>query len=1396
LDHVLTYAFRVVSVATSKLREAIDKRDISILWGSHKSVAEVEQWADVLMNDTAIRLAPGKVSTTFLTRMRNGEYPPGLIAPITEPERCERMEHLLEDVEAIIAHSSKFKEQVVVTTGFARLKEKMKSAIMGIKNRASNAEFRLAPFTLFIEGQPGVGKTEFVQKIYAAGGKRQDLPITPEGMYMVVPGQNYFDGADSGQWFVNCDDIDQSVGSLSQGQLTHVSTVCMLFNSKPTPLEQAAVEDKGKVYANYRMGTYCTNFPLARLEGFTLEPMTFWRRFNFILTMKVKPQYADPVTGRLDEKKLDGSDNYWLITVSKFDSSMYNPEQRFATRPFRPVKVFDNVQDLLASITDMFDAYIERQKLRLIPRDFTRQCNRCLGDHETEKCSAQGVDLNELSGINQLGPLPALAPAQVVRAKRRVRMEVQGKRASILPAFAWASLASFLAIAFQRETYGDDGIEDILDDKMRRHAGYSLYDSKVYTTLKDLAFSCATVGIALKTIESVAGFLFSQVATVEGYDPSEPSREAFAMKPGTNWNRVEVSQLPLCVSPRSPTITMDGLARMLRKNMVKVRCGNRSMQGYFVRANFLVTVRHLFQNLESDTRTGKVDDTPYEIELPGGQKFDSRAVFVDRPAVARTAVCVPNKDAVLLYVQEIPPSFPDISDLFPSGGLTSATSVFDEVRMVREESDSRRLAGKGKLIKSRMNPGTTSLGVCIEADYESADGDCGAPVAARCGAYVAIVGHHVGVIGISVGNAPEVTKAQAESLTQIDVAKSIAELVSVLPTLRDVKLSIDLQSLTRPGDKVVQELEPLPVKSSLWVAMAGAQTPLFSPGKLKRPLLASKMKTKVVSTRFAKDFEEEEISWTGRIGYYEAPIFKGEMREGAWVDPYVTNLKKRTNGRANERLLAVAVADYVRPFANMIGRDQVRVLSDTEVLAGLDGTWVNAVKLNTSAGPPFLTQKNKLICCSPDRKTWWIKKEMWDDIERVGACLKRGEVPVGYVACTQKDEPVSFEKNAKLGARIFGCINFSLNFWLKKVCGPLEVLARANPDVTEMAVGINMTSLADVEWLVSRIQSHAGGLIDDGDYECFDGTQGLDLRGKAELMVWLKLADMAGYTPEEKEWVRLLILATLFTLMIIKNDLLLSTAWNPSGNNLTITINCFDNSILERYCFFYCMAENGWDYINENLDKPTLEFRNYVALVTYGDDDLKNKSKGLATLFSAEDQRRYLKTVGMKYTPGDKTLGGAAKTKIEEATFLKRSFRQENGVWFAPLAKKTLAKMLTVRMLSTLSEVDHHAVILKNVMRESFLHGKDFFDKMQKKVITVAHKYGFDESDQFDPGNYDEFLASYLKGDFKAWETNLADGDFAFIPGGSLEGATKMKCLGEDYKLLGADLNKNEYNKC
>lgn len=94
------------------------------------------------------------------------------------------------------------------------------------------------------------------------------------------------------------------------------------------------------------------------------------------------------------------------------------------------------------------------------------------------------------------------------------------------------------------------------------------------------------------------------------------------------------------------------------------------------------------------------------------------------------------------------------------------------------------------------------------------------------------------------------------------------------------------------------------------------------------------------------------------------------------------------------------------------------------------------------------------------------------------------------------------------------------------------------------------------------------------------------------------------------------------------------------------------------------------------LDPTDFPYRTCRALVTYGDDTLKNTAKGV--LFSKLDMYEVLENeLGLSLTNGKKEKK-QEKLPLAEVSFLKRSivYDQELGRYLCPITKKTIAKML------------------------------------------------------------------------------------------------------------------------
>lgn len=94
-------------------------------------------------------------------------------------------------------------------------------------------------------------------------------------------------------------------------------------------------------------------------------------------------------------------------------------------------------------------------------------------------------------------------------------------------------------------------------------------------------------------------------------------------------------------------------------------------------------------------------------------------------------------------------------------------------------------------------------------------------------------------------------------------------------------------------------------------------------------------------------------------------------------------------------------------------------------------------------------------------------------------------------------------------------------------------------------------------------------------------------------------------------------------------------------------------------------------------------------------------------------------------------------------------------MYIGRLSIKSLVKMLTVHGASTLTESDHHACLLTDVLREAVYHGRLFYDELAVLVKTVAEKYQLDKSQYFVVKTFDEHFDCLKSGAFSAWSAHV-----------------------------------------
>jgi len=212
-------------------------------------------------------------------------------------------------------------------------------------------------------------------------------------------------------------------------------------------------------------------------------------------------------------------------------------------------------------------------------------------------------------------------------------------------------------------------------------------------------------------------------------------------------------------------------------------------------------------------------------------------------------------------------------------------------------------------------------------------------------------------------------------------------------------------------------------------------------------------------------------------------------------------------------------------------------------------------------------------------------------------------------------------------------------------------------------------------------------------------------------------------------------------------DLVEFDGTNPSGQPLTVILNCIANSIYMRYT-----------YIKLNPEHECLSFQEKVALATYGDDNAAGVSVSAPWFNHTEIQRELLK-IGIEYTMADKSDGSIPYINIEQVDFLKRKWMYDASVpgWMAPLCEDSIQKMLMIGVASkTVSPEYQMIACVGTAVFEYFFYGKERFEKERSFLIGVVEEAGL--SDHIQPHTfptYEELKARWL--DASAYEEYLKE---------------------------------------
>jgi hypothetical protein len=150
---------------------------------------------------------------------------------------------------------------------------------------------REAPIGLLIFGDSGIGKTTITNMLCTYFAKHENLPCGEAFRYTVNPAAKYWDGFVTSQHTVILDDIANEDPSL--GDPKSLNVVIQVMNNQAYCPDQASLEMKGTTPFRGKLVVATTNVKNLNAYHYFSCPSAVQRRFPFIITPVVKPEFKD-----------------------------------------------------------------------------------------------------------------------------------------------------------------------------------------------------------------------------------------------------------------------------------------------------------------------------------------------------------------------------------------------------------------------------------------------------------------------------------------------------------------------------------------------------------------------------------------------------------------------------------------------------------------------------------------------------------------------------------------------------------------------------------------------------------------------------------------------------------------------------------------------------------------------------------------------------------------------------------------------------------------------------------------------------------------------------------------------------------------------------------------------
>lgn len=454
------------------------------------------------------------------------------------------------------------------------------------------------------------------------------------------------------------------------------------------------------------------------------------------------------------------------------------------------------------------------------------------------------------------------------------------------------------------------------------------------------------------------------------------------------------------------------------------------------------------------------------------------------------------------------------------------------------------------------------------------------------------------------------------------------------------------------------------------------------------------------------------------------------------------------------KLLEMAGKDYfygvVDEMRHLDYPRSTRPITLMEALNGVEGDrFIKSMDPKTAAGLGFGKKKSNHVDVTyvddndnevPEglgRRKLIPHKHLIESVSDIMRDFLSGKYKSMFVRSALKDEPSEGK------VRIFGVLSFDFLIAGKMLFAPVVSMLLSMPIFSEMFQGINVLTYDWTE-MYSHILAFDPEQVGEGDYSKYDTS----ISGQLIRMCGTILINLAREIGYDERWLlaqTVYIESLALNAWVFNGAIFIVDGWNPSGNWLTAIIAGMTNALLHRCVFYHTVGK-------------FIPFRRYVHLATLGDDSLFST---ILPWFNCVTIQHFLASIGMKYTPSDKTGTVVPFIKAHEATFGKRMWRWEPAYscFVAPLAIQSLMKSLHNYMESETDPVTIAVGVVDNNLFEFARHGPRVFAKYQRLLISVCESAGIAHMVNNLYSDYDELIHDIFERQFTGERRVQYNGD-------------------------------------